>query len=269
MQRVIINFLLSILPIILWADRPNLLLLQTYRDQNISGWVVSEKLDGIRAYWSGTKLLTRSGKEINAPRWFTRDYPPFEIDGELWSKRADFENISSIVRDKVPSESWREIKHYIFEVPNAKGGLLQRLEKVKAYQSDIIKVLPQIKIKNQKELYRFLKEIETKRGEGVVVRDPNAPYIDRRTHKALKLKSFKDDECIVVGYTKGRGKFKNMVGAIECQMKNGTLFKIGTGLSNQIRKTPPPIGEEITFKYQNLTKYGKPRFPVFLRVSQR
>ena len=260
---------MSILPIILWADRPNLLLLQTYRDQNISGWVVSEKLDGIRAYWDGSKLLTRSGKEINAPSWFTRDYPPFEIDGELWSKRADFENISSIVRDKTPSDRWREIKHYIFEVPNAKGGLLQRLKRVEPYESDIIKILPQIKIKNKRELYRFLKEIESQRGEGVVVRDPNAPYIDRRTSKALKVKSFKDDECIVVGYTNGRGKFRGMVGAIECQMKNGTLFKIGTGLSNQIRKNPPPIGEEITFKYQNLTKYGKPRFSVFLRVSHR
>ncbi len=258
-----------LLPLLLLANRPQLLLLKTYKDQNISGWVVSEKLDGIRAYWSGTRLLSRSGKEINAPAWFTRDYPPFEIDGELWTKRRDFENISSIVRDKTPSTQWREIKHYIFEVPNAEGGLFQRLKKVRAYESDIIKILPQIEIKNKKELYKFLKEIEEKKGEGVVVRDANAPYINRRTNKALKVKSFKDDECIVVGYSQGRGKFENMVGAIKCQMKDGTLFKIGTGLSNENRKNPPSIGENITFKYQNLTKYGKPRFPVFLRIRAR
>lgn len=264
-----IKLLWLLLPIVIWAERPQLLLLKTYKNQNISGWVMSEKLDGIRAYWSGTKLLSRSGKEINAPAWFTKEYPPFEIDGELWSKRADFENISSIVRDKIPSDRWREIKHYIFEVPNAKGGLFERLEKLKNYQSDIIKIIPQIEIKNQKELYSFVKEIESKKGEGVVVRDPKAPYINKRTTKALKLKSFIDDECIVVGYTKGKGKYRDMIGAIECQMKNGKIFKIGTGLSDKIRKNPPPIGTEITYKYQNLTKYNKPRFPVFLRVSKR
>ena len=62
---------------------------------------MSEKLDGIRAYWDGKNLLTRDGKIIYAPKYFTKDYPPFEIDGELWSKRDDFENISSIVRDKI------------------------------------------------------------------------------------------------------------------------------------------------------------------------
>ncbi len=262
------KLLYFILPLILWGEAPKLLLLKTYKDQNISGWVMSEKLDGIRAYWSGTKLLSRSGKEINAPSWFTKEYPPFEIDGELWTKRGDFENISSIVRDKTPSTKWKEIKHYIFEVPNALGGLLKRLEKLKPYESDIIKKIPQIEVRNQKELYKFLKEIESKKGEGVVVRDPKAHYIDRRTSKALKVKRFIDSECIVVGYTKGKGKFTNMVGALKCQMPNGTLFKIGTGLSNKIRQNPPSIGEKITFKYQNLTKYGKPRFPVFMRVRE-
>ncbi len=80
---------------------------------------MSEKLDGIRAYWNGKNLLTRSGKIIHAPKWFTKNYPPFPIDGELWSRRGDFENISSTVRDKIPSQKWKEIKHYIFEVPKA------------------------------------------------------------------------------------------------------------------------------------------------------
>jgi len=80
--------------ITLFAQKPKLLLLKVYKDQNITGWVMSEKLDGIRAYWNGKNLLTRSGKIIYAPKWFTKNYPPFPIDGELWSKRGDFENIS-------------------------------------------------------------------------------------------------------------------------------------------------------------------------------
>jgi DNA ligase-1 len=113
-----------------------------------------------------------------------------------------------------------------------------------------------------------LEEIEAKNAEGLVVRDPHALYINKRTSKALKVKTFQDAECKVLGYTKGKGKYADVIGAIECQLENGTQFKIGTGLSDKTRNNPPPIGEFITFQYQKLTKYGKPRFPVFLRLKR-
>jgi len=254
------------IPLLLFAKSPKLLLLKVYHDQNITGWVMSEKLDGIRAYWDGKHLLTRKGNIIHAPKWFLKDYPPFAIDGELWSKRGDFENISSIVRDKIPSSSWKNIKHYIFEVPGARGDLFTRLKKVKPYEGKYIKIIKQIPIKDKKHLREFLKSIEKNGGEGVVVRDPNAPYIDRRTSKALKVKTFFDDECEVVGYTKARGKFKGLVGAIKCKLKNGKIIKIGSGLNLKQRENPPKIGRVITYKYKEITKKGFPRFPVFMRV---
>jgi DNA ligase-1 len=252
----------------LFANKPDLLLLKVYKDQNITGWVMSEKLDGIRAYWNGKELLSRNGKKIYAPKWFIKDFPPFEIDGELWTKRGDFENISSIVRDKIPSKKWKEITYNIFEVPHMDGGLFQRLSKVKSYESSIIKIIPQIKIKNKKHLENFLREIESKKGEGVVIRDPNSSYISKRTNKALKVKSFLDKECRVVGYNSGHGKYSGLMGSINCIMENNITFKIGTGFSLKERKNPPSIGAIITFKYKELTKYGKPRFPVFLRIRK-
>jgi len=259
------KILILVLPFLLFANKPKLLLLESYNEQNITNWVMSEKLDGIRAYWDGKNLLTRNGNIINPPKWFIKDYPVFEIDGELWSKRKDFENISSIVRDKIPSDNWKEIKHYIFEVPNSEGNLTNRLDKVKPYSNNIIKIIPQIKIKNKQHLDDFLKKIESKGGEGVVVRDPSKEYINKRTSSALKVKTFKDDECEVVGYTT-HSKNSDMIGAIKCELDNGVRFKIGSGLSNYNRVNPPSIGDIITFKYQEFTKYGKPRFPVFLRV---
>ncbi len=266
MRRTIVTFLL--LTLFLFAKKPQLLLLQTYKDQNITGWVMSEKLDGVRAYWNGKKLISRGGKTIQAPKWFTKEYPPFEIDGELWTKRGDFENITSIVRDQTPSIHWKEVKHCIFEVPHAEGNLTVRLGKVKPYESSHLIIIPQIKIRNKKHLKDFLREIEQKGGEGVVVRDPSAPYIDKRTSKVLKVKSFHDAECKIIGYTGGKGKYKGLVGAIRCEMDDDTLFKIGSGLTDAFRNKPPPIGTIITFKYQSFTKYGKPRFPVFLRVRE-
>ena len=264
------SIIILLLPIFLFAQKPNLLLLKTYSDQNISGWVMSEKLDGIRAYWDGKQLLTRSGKIIFAPKWFVKDYPSFEIDGELWTKRKDFENISSIVRDKLPNEAqWKTITYNIFEVPNAKGNLYDRLSKVKKYESDIIKLIPQILIKNKKHLHKYLKNIESLGGEGIVLRDPNSLYISKRTNKVLKVKSFKDAECLVIGYTKGKGKFKDLVGALKCKLKDGTIFKIGSGLKQKDRVIPPNIGDIVTFKYKEFTKYGKPRFPTFLRIRYK
>jgi len=262
-------FSLSILASLsLFASKPDLLLLKTYKNQNTTNWVMSEKLDGIRAYWNGKQLLSRGGKVIHAPKWFVKDYPPFEIDGELWSKRGDFENISSIVRDKIPSKEWIQIKHYIFEVPNAKGDLFQRLDKVKPYENKYIKILPQMKVKNKEHQNTFLKQIEEQNGEGIVVRDPRSLYINKRTSKALKVKSFKDTECKILGYTNGKGKYTGKVGAIICQLSKEIIFKIGSGLSNDFRNNPPKIGTNITFKYQNITKYGKPRFPVYLRIRE-
>jgi len=258
------------LPVLLLAQKPNLMLLKTYKDQNITNWVMSEKLDGIRAYWDGKKLLSRGGKTIYAPTWFTKDYPAFEIDGELWSKRGDFEFISSTVRDKVPDEkSWRDIKHYIFEVPNTKGGLFKRLEKVKPYVGNNIIIILQLHVKDKNHLKSFLKKVEENGGEGVVVRDPKAPYIAKRTSKVLKVKTFKDAECKVVAHTNGKGKFKEQLGALVCRLDNKTEFKIGSGFTDEQRKNPPSIGSIVTFKYKEFTKYGKPRFPIFLRIKRK
>lgn len=252
----------------LWAQKPELLLLKVYKDQNISGWVMSEKLDGVRAYWDGEHLISRGGKVINAPKWFTKEYPPFSIDGELWSKRGDFDFVSGAIREKVPDDKkWHKITHNIFEVPYAKGDLFERLSKVKPYENSIIKVVPQMRVKNRKSLQKFLKEVEEKGAEGVVVRDPNTPYIVKRTSKALKVKSFLDTECRVLGYNEGHGKYKGMMGSLVCQMDNNITFKIGSGFSDKQRINPPKIGDIVTFKYKEFTKNKKPRFSVFLRVK--
>jgi DNA ligase-1 len=262
-----IRFLLFyFLPFLVFANKPHLLLLKVYKDQNISGWVMSEKLDGIRCYWNGKNLISRGGKIIHAPKWFTKNFPPFEMDGELWTNRGNFNHISSIVRDKTPSSEWRKVTYNIFEVPHAKGNLFERLAKVKPYESKIIRIIPQYPVHSKEEMFKFLKEVEKKGGEGVVVRDPNAPYIAKRTNKALKVKSFYDTECKVVGYTQGKGKYQGMMGAIKCELKNGKIFKIGSGFTKDERKNPPKIGDIVTFKYKEMTKNGVPRFPVFMRV---
>ena len=57
------------------------------------------------------------------------------------------------------------------------------------------------------------------------------------------------------------------MGSLSCKnLKDGAVFKIGSGFDDKLRENPPKIGDIITYKFQNLTKNGKPRFPVFLRI---
>lgn len=249
----------------LFAQRPELLLLNSYNeDINVTSWYMSEKLDGVRAYWDGEKLISRSGKVFSAPTFFIENFPKHQLDGELWSKRDDFSNINSIVNKKKPHLGWEQLTYNIFEVPNAKGNLLQRLNNIK--ESKYIKIIKQIKVKDENHLQVFLKEVESKTGEGVVVRNGALKYYTGRKNSALKVKSYIDDECEVIGYNKGLGKYKEMTGSLLCRMKNMNIVKIGSGLKDQQRKNPPKIGAIITFKYYGLTSKGNPRFPIFLHV---
>ena len=87
----------------------------------ISDYLVSEKYDGIRAIWTGSQLLTRQGNVISAPEWFTAPLPDVWLDGELWTKRQNFEELSSIVRTQTPKDNrWRQVKYMVFDMPDAR-----------------------------------------------------------------------------------------------------------------------------------------------------
>src|SRR6476661_1314162 len=58
---------------------------------DLSGWWMSEKLDGVRAYWDGTQFLSRQGNIYHAPDWFIEDLPTIPLDGELWIDRKKFQ----------------------------------------------------------------------------------------------------------------------------------------------------------------------------------
>lgn len=55
-----------------------------------SGWLMSEKMDGVRCYWNGTTMYTRTGKILFAPESWKSQLPKIALDGELWSGRDDF-----------------------------------------------------------------------------------------------------------------------------------------------------------------------------------
>lgn len=97
-MRAIYLLLYLLFSQITWANERDLMLLGTYENQDVQGWVMSEKLDGVRGYWDGKTLLSRQGLPLPAPTYFTAQFPPFAIDGELFSERNQFEEIASITK---------------------------------------------------------------------------------------------------------------------------------------------------------------------------
>lgn len=239
------------------------MLLKTYDGRNLAGWVMSQKYDGVRAIWDGKSLKSRQNKAFCAPKSFLEKLPPFALDGELYTKKGDFENISSIVKNC--DERWQTIKYMIFDSPDFSGNLESRLAPLRKFLSEQnatnIVIIEQKPILKTEDAFTFLEQITAGGGEGIVVRDPNAPYKHGRQNSILKLKKFKDSECKVLKI-KPRKDDINAIGSVLCQDLNSKItFKIGSGFGGiKLQK-----GDIITYKYQNLTKNKKPRFAVFLR----
>ncbi|EPV5183499.1 DNA ligase [Campylobacter coli] len=251
---------------------------QEIQKKNFNGYLMSEKLDGVRGIWEAGKFKTRQDNPIHTPSYFTYNFPSFKLDGELWIARAKFDEVSALIRsDSLDSSLWKSVTYNVFDVPNAceefkltPCTLSNRLKVLERYlqqnPNPYIKIIKQIPIKDQEHLKEFYKDIIFNKGEGVVIRKDFAPYEKGRSKNALKLKPYEDAECKVIAYTEGKGKFQGKIGALLCQMPNDRVIKIGSGLKDKDRENPPKIGSIVTYKFNGLTKNSLPRFPVFLHI---
>lgn len=244
---------------------------ETHNDP--TGWWMSEKLDGIRAYWDGEGFISRLGNKFYAPDWFIADLPADTLDGELWVGRKMFSEAMSIVRSGGQSDEWKKVTYVVFDAPEARGGFEERLAHIEKVMTraapPYARALEHIQCEGMDHLREELQKVEALGGEGLMLRQPKSNYAIGRSNTLLKVKTFHDAEATVVGHSPGTGKHKGKLGALVVQLADGTRFNVGTGFSDAEREDPAPIGSVITFRYQELTKDGVPRFPswVGLRID--
>ena len=253
------------------ATPPPVLLAHVWEnDTDLTGWWMSEKLDGVRAYWDGQRFVSRLGNVYLAPAWFTGGLPNTPLDGELWVGRKRFQRCVSIVRREQAHEEWREVQYLIFDAPGVHAPFEERLSHI---ERTLAKHRPEYARYHLHELCRGvahmreeLRRVEALGGEGLMMRRPGSYYEVGRSHTLLKVKSFHDDEARVTAYQPGTGKHKGRLGALLVEMRNGTRFAVGTGLTDAERENPPPLGSIITYRYQELSDGGVPRFPSYVGV---
>ena len=238
-----------------------------------AGYLVSEKLDGVRALWDGKVLRFRSGRLIAAPAWFTAKLPETPLDGELWIARGQFDALSGAVRKVKPVDAeWQKVNYMVFELPDGSGDFKDRALSLDSIVNTAawpqLQAIEQTAIANRATLQAKLDDVVQGGGEGLMLHLANAPLATGRSDALLKLKPVQDAEATVVGHIAGKGKYARMTGALDVKTTDGHRFKLGTGLSDVQRKHPPAIGSTVTYTYRDLTSSGKPRFASFLRVYE-
>jgi DNA ligase-1 len=234
------------------------------------GYLVSEKYDGVRALWDGSRLRFRSGGTIHAPASFLDRLPPVALDGELWLGRGRFEDLSAAVRRAVPREGeWQQIRYMVFDLPAAPGVLVERISRLQALPGASgpggWQPVAQQRLADHAALARRLDDVLSAGGEGLMLRRADAPYQAGRSPAMLKLKPVQDAEAVVLAHEPGRGRHAGRLGALRVRDDDGRVFRLGTGFSDAQRDVPPPIGSRVSYSYRGRTDDGVPRFASFLR----
>lgn len=252
--------------------RPAIQLATKYQPTtDVKQYLISEKLDGVRGYWTGEKLLTRNGNNINPPMWFIQGWPNVALDGELWLGRNKFEQTTSCVLTHKPTICWQDVRFMVFDLPDSKLAFNQRVNAivnhVEMSNTPYLKAVVQYRVESVNQLFSDLEQVVKDGGEGLMLHHQNALYQQGRSKDIMKLKHYQDAEAVVMAHTEGKGKYQGMLGALIVKTTQGNIFKIGTGFNDKERETPPAIGSTITFRYLGKTQKGIPKFASFMRIK--
>lgn len=253
--------------------------------------IASPKLDGIRCVVINGKALSRNLKPI--PNKFIREYlertVDGNVDGEIMIPGKDFNGVQSAVMSFEGEPNFVYMMFDTIEDKSYKTRIAPRF-----CMTDNIKQLENKHVFNLDELIALEDKWVSEGYEGIMLRSPDGKYkFGRSTENEgilLKWKRFHDAEAVVVGFEEkmhndnelgkdelGHAKRSsakagmipaNTLGALIVRMPDGKEFKIGTGFNDIQRKdiwinSDIYIGDTITYKYQELSSYGIPRFPVF------
>ncbi len=252
-------------------EPPPLQLASDYQQQDVTHYRVSEKLDGVRAYWNGRELLSRGGHRFSVPDWFVAGFPDTPLDGELWLGRGRFEELSAAVRRYRPDEDeWRAIRFMVFDLPASELPFEARLTALERLFSNMnspyLQWVEQRLLPDNAALAAYLTEVDALGGEGLMLRHRDSRYLPTRNQDLLKLKRFQDAEARVLAHLPGQGKYEGMLGALLVETEDGRQFRLGTGFSDRQRQQPPVVGSMVTYRYRGETGQRLPRFASFVRV---
>jgi len=266
--------------------RPMLLYSFSSRSYGIDGDIrFQPKLDGVRMLggFSGGGLLLQSRNEQRIEH-LTHLEKALEgkleegefLDGELFCKDLDFEQITSAARGSESPYAPKLEFHCFdyFRLSQLEMPFMERYERlkeiIKSINHSMIKIVPAYQ-GTAKDADRYHDKFVAEGHEGVVIRVADSPYLlNKRSSQCIKYKKMMTEEFEIVGAEEAEGKDRGTPIWI-CETKDGDTFKArpkGTMESRRElwKNRGKLMGEMLTVQFQGLTQDGVPRFPVALAV---
>lgn len=272
---------------------------------------VTNKLDGVRMLLvaENGRTVGKSRKFIDIPNLFIQEWCEADgipgLDGEIILPHKKFHDIQSFAMSELTLP--RPWEYHVFDwhysINERTAGYLQRLQMLTTmtnrYPSPRINlVLPQICYTAQ-EVYDQFQHALDQGHEGLILRSPDGPYKEGRSTRKegfmLKMKEFEDAEATIIGFEpeyentneqtkdntgqskrsshKANLQAKQKLGAFLCKTEAGTVFRIGSGLTDRQKtefwKDRTLLeGAIVTYKSQKHGEKDKPRCPIFKGIRQ-
>lgn len=260
-------------------------------NNDFSRIVWSIKLDGVRCTTVGNGVyLSRNGKEFPNFQVFDDEikqlkeklseldknlnWDDIAIDGEVITTNSKFQDLMTQLR-RIKDADSSQFRFCIFDItiPNytfiERYTLLQNafLHLPKLSKLDLLNHYICSDFNSVEEIKNFANQKVDEGFEGLVLKEINSPYENKRSRYWCKVKKVYTADVEVLKWNYGTGKNSNCIGDFTCRFSDGTTFDVGSGLTDHQRvefmKDTPKV---IEIEYQELMKDGKPRFGVFKRV---
>lgn len=165
------------------------MLAKDWTGENPKGWWLSEKLDGIRAYWDGEQLWSRLGNAFEAPKCLTDHLPHgIALDGELWlgRHRGALGQANAIVKS---GQGWERFQFHLFDAPEYPEDFALRYRYLARRKwTGPVSVCEQTQCRDVGQLERAVQGVFTAAGEGIVLRADGSDYIGGRSSDYLRIK---------------------------------------------------------------------------------
>jgi len=159
-----------------------------WEGENVTGWFVSEKYDGCRAYWDGQTLWSRGGKVIEIPETWRSALPTgIALDGEVYFGIGGSRKCATAIRHGRFIDGMTFI---VFDVPEADGDYQARMDTVRG--NEIVRPVAVSIARSTEHAQEEMASVHARGGEGLMLRHPDLQYRPGRTNKMLKMKGYLD-----------------------------------------------------------------------------
>lgn len=275
------------------VEKFSIQLADVYEGEELRGvWYVQPKLDGNRVVFIDGKAMSRNGKEYpnceHVIEELLKSDPDFfkkwVLDGEMMGDLGFDKSSGALRRINEKNREKATFTYYAFDLVRRSQWELRKTIPIKSRLQDLndvigtkFKTIKQVPTRvttnpSHKDIMDLCEMYIEEGFEGAMLKDAESPYVFKRGKNLLKVKKFFDADLQIDAFYEGKGKHKGKLGGIIVVGKidgKPVQSKVGSGFDDELRAKiwkdqKGWWGATVQVQYQDFTKDGSLRFPVFV-----